>query len=586
MGAVSQLCGAAVLDEHVRPPATVAVLEALFCVGEEHGAAVSALVPPDAPPAQAGTLLVQRELHTSPLAPSARSVCRVNGKSVPLRLLRSLGTLLVDVNGQGSAAFLCDAAAVLALLDARAGCGAEAARFGAAWVWARSAAADAAAAAASAPASQEEAAELEQLVQAVADAAPQPGEDEQLRRRLKRYEAARTASEACAAARHVLEAGAGDALRSAQRELRAVAQRLQQSGGGSGAEAGHKGEDDDGDEGDEALEEVAQALELCAAAASACASAARSVTSASRALQPDPAARDEASARLRLLERLCRQQGCKSVEQLLMAAQEAAAALQGAEGAGGRAEAMRAAAHAARAEMATTGLALSLRRREAARALELEVQAQLAALSMEGARVRVSFEWEETHACDEDQEEPAGVRVAGADALGLDGDACYQPTASGFDQVTLLLATAPGEPLRPLALTASGGERARVMLALKAATRAAGGPAVSLFDEVDAGVGGATGARVGAALRSLAHGDTQRQVLCVTHLPQVAAFAQRHLAVAKAAAPDGRVTTRTQPLHDRADRAAELASMLGLQVAAGEELLRAAEQQLRTTTAA
>ena len=204
MGAVSQLCGAAVLDEHVRPPATVAVLEALFCVGKEHEAAVSALVPPDAPPTQAGTLLVQRELHTSPLAPSARSVCRVNGKSVPLRLLRSLGSLLVDVNGQGSAASLCDASAVLALLDARAGCGAEAARFGAAWVWARSADADAVAAAASAPASQEEAAELEQLVQAVAAAAPQPGEDEQLRRRMRRYEATRTASEACAAARHAL----------------------------------------------------------------------------------------------------------------------------------------------------------------------------------------------------------------------------------------------------------------------------------------------------------------------------------------------------------------------------------------------
>ncbi|HKQ59902.1 MAG TPA: hypothetical protein VJS92_01380, partial [Candidatus Polarisedimenticolaceae bacterium] len=116
----------------------------------------------------------------------------------------------------------------------------------------------------------------------------------------------------------------------------------------------------------------------------------------------------------------------------------------------------------------------------------------------------------------------------------------------------------PGEPLEPLARAASGGELSRVMLALRVVlgTRAGGG--VLLFDEVDGGVGGAVADAVGARLRELA---AHHQVLCVTHLPQVAAHADRHFRVSKRL-EQGRTLAGIEPL-TREGRIEELARMLG-----------------------
>ena len=216
----------------------------------------------------------------------------------------------------------------------------------------------------------------------------------------------------------------------------------------------------------------------------------------------------------------------------------------------------------------------------------MDAERALGALGMEGARLRVALHWE---AGDGDDCLP----VPGAAALGLDEALRYRPApgGAGFDVPRLLLATAPGEPLRPLASTASGGERARIMLALKVALAAAPAapsgegeatppPALSLFDELDAGVGGGMGARVGAALLRLAT-QPPRQVLCVTHLPQVAAYGQHHLAVSKALGGEGELArhrTRCELLSSPAAREAELAAMLGLQLSAGRELLDAARR--------
>lgn len=128
-------------------------------------------------------------------------------------------------------------------------------------------------------------------------------------------------------------------------------------------------------------------------------------------------------------------------------------------------------------------------------------------------------------------------------------------SAHGAEEVRFLLAANVGEPAAPLAEVASGGELSRVMLALH--TAAGSERPVLVFDEVDAGVGGGTGRAVGRLLRRLARG---RQVLVVTHLAQVAAFADHHLEVAKVSA-DGRTLTRITPLEAQA-RVAELARML------------------------
>jgi DNA repair protein RecN (Recombination protein N) len=124
-----------------------------------------------------------------------------------------------------------------------------------------------------------------------------------------------------------------------------------------------------------------------------------------------------------------------------------------------------------------------------------------------------------------------------------------------------MLASNKGEDKRPLAKVASGGELSRIMLALKLALRRADEVATYVFDEVDTGIGGATAQVVGAQIRAVASLETGRQVLCVTHLPQIAAFADHHFHVEKAEV-SGRTETHVRKLTGTA-RKDELARMLG-----------------------
>jgi DNA repair protein RecN (Recombination protein N) len=136
-------------------------------------------------------------------------------------------------------------------------------------------------------------------------------------------------------------------------------------------------------------------------------------------------------------------------------------------------------------------------------------------------------------------------------------------TADGADRVTFLLAPNPGEPARPLAQASSGGERSRVSLAVEVALADVDDASVLVFDEVDAGIGGATAMAVGEKLARLAAGSSgrPRQVLCVTHLAQLAAFADVHHVVEKGLRGGRTVTTTRQVADD--DRIPELSRMLG-----------------------
>lgn len=172
-----------------------------------------------------------------------------------------------------------------------------------------------------------------------------------------------------------------------------------------------------------------------------------------------------------------------------------------------------------------------------------------------------------------------GRRVAAADeaAIELDGDAVAFD-ASGADQVVYRLAPNPGEPARPLARIASGGELSRVALAIKQVLAEADQTPVLIFDEVDSGIGGRSADPVGRSLWALAR---RHQVLCVTHLPQIAAHADAHYRIAKRER-DGRTVTEVERL-DREGRIVELAQMLGGEaggatgLASARELLDRAE---------
>ncbi len=215
------------------------------------------------------------------------------------------------------------------------------------------------------------------------------------------------------------------------------------------------------------------------------------------------------------------------------------------------------------AEVATAAAALSEARRTAGTALAASVGGVLHELGFPTGVFEVSL----------------GRRAAAADeaAIELDGDAiAFDP--SGVDQVVYRLAPNPGEPPRPLARIASGGELSRVALAIKQVLAEADETPVLVFDEVDTGIGGRSADPVGRSLWSLAR---RHQVLCVTHLPQIAAHADAHYRIAKRER-DGRTVTEIEHL-DREGRIVELAQMLGgdaggaATLASARELLDRAE---------
>ena len=159
--------------------------------------------------------------------------------------------------------------------------------------------------------------------------------------------------------------------------------------------------------------------------------------------------------------------------------------------------------------------------------------------------------------------ETAAFRVRLARDRAAQGDLAVGPESwrlgpKGVDQAEFLFSGNPGEEVRPLARIASGGELSRTMLALKVVLAATDAVPVLIFDEVDVGIGGKTADTVGKKLRQAARA---RQVLCVTHLPQIAAYADQHFRVEKRE-EDGRTATRVAALVKN-DRVREVARMLG-----------------------
>ncbi|WP_433719657.1 DNA repair protein RecN [Actinoplanes sp. CA-051413] len=210
---------------------------------------------------------------------------------------------------------------------------------------------------------------------------------------------------------------------------------------------------------------------------------------------------------------------------------------------------------------------LTAARIEAAGRFSDQVSVELAGLAMPHARVEIVVQ-PRTGGRDEPTVPVDGTEVA----VGPDGG----------DEIELRLIAHPGAPALPLQKGASGGELSRVMLAIEVVFAGAGGPPTLVFDEVDAGVGGQAAVEIGRRLARLAR---THQVLVVTHLPQVAAFADRHLVVAKDTS--GAITTSGVRIVEETERARELARMLAglpdsdLGIAHAEELLAVADKEKR-----
>jgi DNA repair protein RecN (Recombination protein N) len=306
----------------------------------------------------------------------------------------------------------------------------------------------------------------------------------------------------------------------------------------------------------QALDEAAGALDECA----------RELRRYAETVENDPAQLEALEERLHALRELCRKYG-GSVEAVLAYAAEARGKLERLEHHEQTVADLQAREAALVPRVGALAARLSERRRAAAQQLATAVERELADLRMAGARFEVSF----------------GV-VESADGVPVDGRLLAYDR-SGVDRVEFLLAANAGEDLRPLARVASGGEMARILLALKTILASVDSRPTLIFDEVDVGVGGRLGQVLGEKLWSLA---TRHQILCVTHLPQVAAFGDQHFLVSKSES-GGRTETAVEGL-GAAERESELAAMLGgagkaAQLSARELVARAAKLKERLAAA-
>jgi DNA repair protein RecN (Recombination protein N) len=247
--------------------------------------------------------------------------------------------------------------------------------------------------------------------------------------------------------------------------------------------------------------------------------------------------------RLSLIYSLKRKYG-QSIEDVLAFGERARAELEGISHSEERIEALREQEESFRRSVGRAASVLSEARRQASEHLAGAVEAQLADLNMEGARFAVDLSW---------NDDPNGVYV---------GDKTLACDERGIDRIEFLIAPNVGEGLKPLVKVASGGETSRLMLALKTVLAAADETPTLIFDEIDQGIGGRVGVVVGRRLWGLTRADGLRhQVLCVTHLPQIAGYADSHFHVEKGI-DEQRTTTHIRILNG-SERVEELAAMLG-----------------------
>jgi DNA repair protein RecN (Recombination protein N) len=244
-------------------------------------------------------------------------------------------------------------------------------------------------------------------------------------------------------------------------------------------------------------------------------------------LDLDPAESAEVEDRLNTLNRLLNKYG-RTIEETLVHRDELAAQIATLETAGVDLSSLQGQIEPLKRELQKLGDELSAKRQAAAKRLAPQIVKELAELGMEKATFTVSF-------------------TAGP-----------LPTPSGMDQIEFIVKTNPGQLQQPLRKIASGGELSRIMLALKGILAAGERVSVLVFDEIDANVGGRLGSVIGSKLRKLA---ANHQVLCITHLPQIASYAQRHLTVRKEVQGD---KTRTSVrVMEGPERLEEIAEMIG-----------------------
>ena len=447
---------------------------------------------------------------------SGRSRALLNGRMVTNSLLKTLGDEWVDIHGQHERQSLFRLSTHMELLDAFAKCGALRQRVREAYDGFSALRAELSALNEAAAAAERERAQTEHEIAELRAAALQPGEDERLeteRRRLMNAERIEELAHSVTGRLFESESSASDQIRQSLSELQEL-RELDPSVKPIEAR----------------IESLLHELE----------DAGLQLRKHASPLESGTGRLEEIEARLSQIFLLKRKYG-GSIPAILQYQRQAEKRLNNMETAADRAVEVKEALRRALAEATEAARQLSERRKGAAVELEKQTQPILRDLGMPKARFAVEAVHEES-----------------SSGLAPIGGVRYKLTRSGMDKVQFLIAPNVGIEPKGLAQIASGGELSRVTLALKTVLAEVDTVSTLVFDEVDAGIGGAAAAMVGEKLRQLSN---QRQTICVTHSPQIAAMADRHFHVEKN--ETGERTTAAAFLLDDGSRVEELAHMLG-----------------------
>jgi DNA repair protein RecN (Recombination protein N) len=531
--AVETILGGRADSNMIRTEANRAVLEASFRIVPPSREAVLEILEREELLDDPDLFSIGREIRSE-----GRSIARVNGRTVNVALLREIGDLVVDVHGQSEHLSLLRVREHLHLLDRFAGSEQQLAEFGESYRRLL-----------------ELRKELKQLRQVEVEAVRRidllayqineidsarlvAGEEEQLQAERTRLANSENLATFAQQALIGLDEGTPEAP-SVLDLLGQVSDGLEELARIDATQSG-----------------IAENVQGIFASLS---DISRDLRSYIEGIEFNPKRLDQVEERLNLIHTLKRKYG-ETIPEILSYANNSRKEKESIEHAGERIAELENEESDLLGQIGRQGQALSDFRRGASRDLEVEVERELDDLKMSGARFSVDFQI---------HPDPNGAPINDGSRVGFD--------ATGIDRIEFLIAPNPGEGLKPLVKIASGGETSRLMLALKNVLTRADHIPTLIFDEIDQGIGGRVGTVVGHKLWLLAR---HHQVLCVTHLPQLAAFGEQHFQVNKQVR-NGRTLTQVNDLIGD-ERLKELALMLGetseITVQSAQEMLKTASE--------
>jgi DNA repair protein RecN (Recombination protein N) len=512
--AVEVLLGGRAEAVMIRSEAERAHMEAVFQVPQGMQSYLAAILEREELLEEDGIITLGREIRRN-----GRNVARVNGRNVNTNLLAEIGEYLVDLHGQSEHLSLLRVRQHLQLLDSFAGAEDQLSKYREIYnrlqtvrrslIELRQAEVDAA----------RRADLLSYQIHEIEAAQLKPGEDEELREERNRLANAEGLATLTQEALQILDDGLPespsitDMLGNVTQAINSLA-RLDPS--------------------QESLAEQAQVLLDNMAELS------HSLHLYQENIEFNPKRLDQVEERLSLLHNLNRKYG-KTIDEVLEFAAQARQQLDGILHSGERIQELEGEEAKLLNRLGVQGQELSKVRHQAADRLAGAVETELADLYMNEARFKVEFK---------KRPDPAGITLEDGSKVAFD--------ATGIEQVEFFVAPNPGEGLKPLVKIASGGETSRLMLALKNVLAKADQVPTLIFDEIDQGIGGRVGTVIGLKLWNLAR---THQVLCVTHLPQLAAFGDQHFQVLKQV-QEGRTHTVVEKVEGET-RLLELAQMMG-----------------------